>query len=506
MLHPNQNFIQNTSNVILIGGADSSGGAGIQTDQKMLNSLEVDSRAVITAITSQTHKNFNNIQYASGEMVKSQFETALFKNDESNIIKLGMLGNLEIVETLFELFKDKNYILICDPVLISTTGRPLLSNEGIQFFKNNILPLVTLLTPNIMEAESLLGEKIQGPLDVEKAAKALLELGVKNVLIKGGHLEEKGPHSPNYSHDYYYDGAQGYWISGYRNSFIKPVRGTGCALASSIAGGLASGLDLRDSLVLGKILLQKSIRNSFEQEDAYLLNPKGTWKDGVISNDFPWVTTSFPYNKHEIQFPFMELKEDRTNLYPIVDRAEWLEKLYPLGIKLVQLRIKDLEGDELEKEIEKAVTISKKYKGQLFINDYWELAIKYNAYGVHLGYEDMLEANMKKIADAKLHMGLSTHCYFEAAQAHGLNPSYIAFGPIYYTALKAMKFKPQGIENLKLWRSLFDCPLVAIGGINLNRVSDIMECGPEIISVVRDITLNKSPSDRVMEYQSMLLQ
>ena len=112
MLHPNQNFIQNTSNVILIGGADSSGGAGIQTDQKMLNSLEVDSRAVITAITSQTHKNFNNIQYASGEMVKSQFETALFKNDESNIIKLGMLGNLEIVETLFELFKDKNYILI----------------------------------------------------------------------------------------------------------------------------------------------------------------------------------------------------------------------------------------------------------------------------------------------------------------------------------------------------------------------------------------------------------
>lgn len=504
MLHPNQNYKVSTSNVILVGGVDSSGGAGIQTDQKMLNSLEIDSRSVVTAITSQTHKNFNNIQYASKEMIKSQLETALNQSEEGSIVKLGMLGNLEIVETLFQYFKAKNFTLICDPVLVSSTGRPLLSNEGIEVFKKNLLPLVYLLTPNIMEAESLLGIKIANPLDIEKAAKSLFEMGAKNILIKGGHLEEIGSHSPDYSHDYFFNGEEGFWISGFRNNLIKPVRGTGCALASSIAGGLASGLDLSDSIVLGKIILQKSIRNAFEVEEAYILNPKGSWKEELISDDFPWVTSSFPYDHKTIQFPMMELKTDRTNLYPIVDRAEWLEKLFPLGIKLVQLRIKDLEGEELEKEIEKAVEISKKHGGQLFINDFWELAIKYKAYGVHLGHEDMLVADMKKIADAKLRLGLSTHCYFEASLAHGLNPSYIAFGPVYYTALKAMKFRPQGLENLKLWRSLFDRPLVAIGGINLDKISDVMECGPEIISVVRDITLNEKPEDRVLEYQNLL--
>jgi hydroxymethylpyrimidine kinase / phosphomethylpyrimidine kinase / thiamine-phosphate diphosphorylase len=504
MLHPNQNFIEEFSKVILVGGSDSSGGAGLSADQKVLNSLEVDSRSVVTAITSQTHKSFYNIQYASKEIFESQLKTASNLMNGKGLIKLGMLGNLETVLSLKEFLIEGDWRIVCDPVLVSSTGRALLSKEGIECFKEFILPKVYLLTPNIMEVELLLNRSIKGPKDMELAAKDLLKMGVQNVLIKGGHLEETGNHSPKYSHDFFANGNQSLWINGYRTSLIKFARGTGCALASAITGAMASGLDLLDSLVLGKMIVKKGIRSAFEEEEGLILNMKGSWKEGINPEDFPWITNEFYTDEKRISFPIMKLEGGRTNLYPIVDRAEWLEKLFPLGIKIVQLRIKDLQGDELEKEVKKAVEISNKFDGQLFINDYWELAIKYNAYGVHLGHEDMQEAHLKEIADANIRLGLSTHCYYEASLAHGYNPSYIAFGPVYYTALKAMKFKPQGLENLKLWRSMFNRPLVAIGGINIEKISDVMECNPDMISVVRDITLNKSPTERVVEYQNIL--
>ena len=99
-----------------------------------------------------------------------------------------------------------------------------------------------------------------------------------------------------------------------------------------------------------------------------------------------------------------------------------------------------------------------------------------------------------------MRLGVSTHCYYEAAVAHGLRPSYIAFGPVYHTELKSMDFAPQGIENLKRWRSLFDYPLVAIGGITLERAGEVMEGQPDYISVVRDITLSKNYKERVKSW------
>lgn len=146
-----------------------------------------------------------------------------------------------------------------------------------------------------------------------------------------------------------------------------------------------------------------------------------------------------------IRFPKCDL--EALTFYPIVNSNYWLEKLLAVGVKTIQLRIKDLQGKELEDEIKIGVKIAERYKTKLFINDYWKLAIRYNAYGVHLGQEDLVNADCQAIARAGIRLGISTHSYYELARAYALRPSYIACGPIFPTTSKQMPFAPQGIDH-----------------------------------------------------------
>ncbi len=181
-------------------------------------------------------------------------------------------------------------------------------------------------------------------------------------------------------------------------------------------------------------------------------------------------------------------------LYPVVDRSQWLELILPLGVNTIQLRIKDKQGSVLEKEIEQSIYVAKKYNARLFINDYWELAIRYGAYGVHLGQDDLTTANIKRIHEAGLRLGISTHSYSELARAYQYRPSYLALGPIYATNSKIMAFPPQGIANLKRWKHLLkDYPLVAIGGINIENISDVMSTGVNGIALISAITQAQYP-------------
>ncbi len=181
-------------------------------------------------------------------------------------------------------------------------------------------------------------------------------------------------------------------------------------------------------------------------------------------------------------------------LYPIVDSSDWVEKLLPLGVKTIQLRIKDKKSVELENEIKRSVALAKKHHANLFINDYWELAIRYNANGVHLGQEDLDTADIKMIRNAGLYLGISTHSETEVARAHALKPSYIAFGPIFPTTSKVMLYPAQGITRLKrLRQQLLNYPLVAIGGINLERLPEILATHVDGIAVISAITQAADP-------------
>jgi len=140
----------------------------------------------------------------------------------------------------------------------------------------------------------------------------------------------------------------------------------------------------------------------------------------------------------------------------------------------------------------------------LFINDYWELAARFSAYGVHLGQDDLRKADIKQIHSAGLRLGVSTHCYREVARALSLRPSYFAIGPIHATTTKDMKFAPQGIEALKRWRRTLSYPLVAIGGLFLDNAQEAINGGADGVAVVRDISQSSDINKRVSQWLALL--
>jgi thiamine-phosphate pyrophosphorylase len=184
--------------------------------------------------------------------------------------------------------------------------------------------------------------------------------------------------------------------------------------------------------------------------------------------------------------------------YPIFDSTKWLERLLPLGIKLVQLRIKDMSEDILRDEIRNARDLCKLHDCTLVVNDYWQIAIDEKCDFIHLGQEDLDDADIKAIRSAGLRIGISTHDRAELERAMALSPDYIALGPIYPTILKKMKWHEQGVEKLTKWRALIgDTPLIAIGGMNIDRAAGAFQAGANVVSAVTDITLNEDPEARV---------
>ena len=184
--------------------------------------------------------------------------------------------------------------------------------------------------------------------------------------------------------------------------------------------------------------------------------------------------------------------------YPIFDSADWIERLVPLGIQLVQLRIKDAAPDVIGDHIQRAKRICVAHGCTLIVNDYWQAAIDAGCDYIHLGQEDLDDADMAAIRAAKLRLGISTHDRAELARAMALAPDYIALGPIYPTILKKMKWHEQGLAKLTTWRGLIGkTPLIAIGGMSVDRAPGAFEAGADVVAAVTDITLNENPEERV---------
>lgn len=181
--------------------------------------------------------------------------------------------------------------------------------------------------------------------------------------------------------------------------------------------------------------------------------------------------------------------DKKLGLYPVVDSVEWIERLLKTGVTTLQLRIKDKQPEDVEQEIIEAIRLGKQYHARLFINDYWQLAIKHHAYGVHLGQEDLDIADLDAIKQSGLRLGISTHDETELQRAKALRPSYIALGHIFPTTTKDMPSKPQGLKALKHQvEQTPDFPTVAIGGISLERVSDVIATGVGSVALVSAIT------------------
>ncbi|WP_340680325.1 thiamine phosphate synthase [Paraglaciecola sp.] len=187
--------------------------------------------------------------------------------------------------------------------------------------------------------------------------------------------------------------------------------------------------------------------------------------------------------------------------YPIVDSAHWVARLVPLGIKQIQLRIKNLDDDLIRNEIQAAKAVCEQYQCTLIINDHWQLAIEQNCQFIHLGQEDLADADLGAIRQAGLRLGLSSHDLSELGIAVTAKPDYIALGPVYPTVLKKMKWHQQGLERVSEWKQLLgNIPLVAIGGMTVERAAGALTAGADIVSAVSDISLNADPEQRVRQW------
>ena len=188
-------------------------------------------------------------------------------------------------------------------------------------------------------------------------------------------------------------------------------------------------------------------------------------------------------------------------VYPIVDSAAWIDRLAPLGVRLVQLRIKERGDHELRIEVRRARALCAAAGVQLIVNDHWEIALAEDCDFVHLGQGDLAQADLGALRRARIRIGISTHDHAELERALAAQPDYVALGPIYPTLLKVMPWEPQGLERIGEWkRRIGPIPLVAIGGLTLERLAGVLAAGADVAAVVTDIVRNRDPEARTREW------
>ena len=252
-------------------------------------------------------------------------------------------------------------------------------------------------------------------------------------------------------------------------------------ISTMIAQGKKDGLTLEES-ILQSDYLPKFL--AFNRRTDYE-------KSGETSS------YTKPFKKH-----FKSLSYQERRVYPIIDNLHDLETLFDVGATLIQLRIKNKSQRDIYHEVEKAVRVAQKYSNsRLIINDYWDAAIKFGAFGVHLGQGDLKTADLYKIEESGLRLGLSTHSFWEVSYALQFSPSYIACGPIYKTRVKEMPWLPQGERNLSYWVNMLPSPVVAIGGINFQNLDSVKKTGVKIISLINGIVGSARPQNAFLLYQ-----
>ncbi len=489
-----------------IAGSDSGGGAGIQADLLTLHDFDVHACTVITALTAQNSVAVQQTLVTEQATLMAQIQ-ALDEDLPAAAIKLGMLANADTLRRVSEYISGYSCPVVCDPVMWASSGDALLSNDSIDLYQRYIFPYATIITPNQREAEQLSGITIRTEDDMVDAAHALLVKGANSVLITGGHLSTDSQQKK----DYWSNGQQACWLAG--EAIDTPhSHGSGCTLSAAITALLARGYALLDALVVAKAYTTVGIRYAQAYGRGagpvahlgwpYLIED---WPRCAVSRApaGPSTTTAKQTVPRVVLSPPLTFPDcdGELGLYPVVDDVSWLEKLLPLGIQTIQLRIKDQTEQLVREQMAQAVQLARQYHARLFINDYAALAVEYGAYGVHLGQEDLDQADLQAIRRAGLRLGVSTHTESEIARAHAIEPSYIALGPVYPTTSKVMCYPPLGLHRLQRWVDLLQqrYTLTAIGGISVDRAADVLATGVRSCAMISAIT-------QVDDYQQTVRQ
>ncbi len=503
-----------------ISGSDCSGGAGIAADIKTAHGLGVEICALSTANTVQNSTQLLAVNPVAVQVLQQQVDV-LINDKRPSVIKIGLVANTEQVLWLSQTIKKlktqlPELITVYDPVGQASVGgsfNSLTLNE-----LSPLLTIVDIITPNLLEAQSLASLEGESCV-VTLADKIYQDFAINSIIIKGGHSKEDNALSNDYclhqlnqikqdNQEKLHEEIR-YQLSSKRIE-TNYSHGGGCSFASALASFLALGYLVRDAFTLAKAFISQGLMattkvSQAQQHSYYGAFDQLAWPNKAAS--FPTVVDELNQQYQSLQaFNSLELNGEQLGLYPVIGSIYWLKRLLPLGLNIIQLRVKGLSEAELEQVIIEAVNLAKDYDVRLFINDYWQLAIKHGAYGVHIGQEDLQDADLAKIQQAGVRLGISTHGCYEFLLAQQLQPSYLAIGAIFPTKTKDMTGQIQGIDNLKQVLALRpeqsnkQTPVVAIGGVNLSRAPEVLATGVESIAVVTAITEADNPEQAAAEF------
>ncbi|WP_206486170.1 thiamine phosphate synthase [Thalassotalea sp. G2M2-11] len=485
-----------------ISGADCSGGAGIAADIKTVHKLGGELCHLITANTVQNSTEVTAIHPVDIAILAQQAQ-ALIVDKPPQAIKIGLVANSSQLDWLVTLLKQlkadiPNLVVVFDPVGQASVGGQLSTLSPTEL--STLFQYIDVLTPNIVEAKKITQSTSN---EMAQLAQQLQQSGIKQAVIKGGHT------SSLQCLDYAYTTAP-YAVYQLVTERLTTdySHGSGCSFASALSTFLAQGYLLRDAFTLTKAFIQQGLAYHQGRIGYYGAFEQTLWP--AAGEYYPEVVTPLmEQHSGQLNFPRLGIERDgeqALGLYPVVDSVQWLARLMPLGLNIIQLRLKNRSDTQLRDEIKAAVELSHRYDCRLFINDHWQMAIEYGAYGVHIGQEDLIDADLPAIAQAGLRLGISTHGCYEFLLAQQLTPSYLAIGAIFPTKTKDMTGQIQGLDNLRQILSLAsDIPIVAIGGINLSRVADVWQTGVDSVAVVTAITEAENPEKVVQDFQRMLI-
>lgn len=480
--------------VLTVAGSDSGAGAGIQADLKACAALGVYCSTVITAVTAQNTLGVQGVNIVPEEFVAEQLKSVL-SDMQVDVVKTGMLPSIGTVKVLLQCIKEfPIQALVVDPVMVSTSGDVLAGSSILPVFREELLPMADLVTPNIKEASILLGGMVlETVADMRRAAKSIYDMGPRNVLVKGGDLLDSLD-----AVDVFFDGEHLYELSSRRIN-TRNTHGTGCTLASGIAAELAKGFPMLSAIKISKRFVETALDYG---KDIFI----GCGPQGPFDHLLKLKSTFRRLGAHQLFSPADLF------LYAVTDSGmnkKWGRSINDAvraavegGATIVQLREKNMETRDFLEAAQECVPLCRSYGVPLLINDRVDIALACDADGVHVGQSDMPLSVVRSLLGPEKIIGVSCKNPEQAYQAWIDGADYIGCGGVFPTNTKANN-QTIGLDGLKAVCLASKLPVVGIGGINMSNASSVMEidapnlAGVAVVSTLFDTECVSSTTQKL---------
>lgn len=481
---------------LTIAGSDPSGGAGIQADLKTFSALGVYGATAITAVTVQNTQSVKYVHKLPPQVVYDQI-VAVMEDVTVDAVKIGMVNDAETLDAIVRaLTAYRPKFLVVDPVMVSTSGCALMQPDALAIMKERLLPMVDLVTPNLPEAWTLAGTDTS----VDDAAQAILRLGVKALLIKGGHAE--GNTKTDYLYIYKGEGVKRVELTA--ETIDTPnTHGTGCTLSSAIAALLARGCGLEDAVRQAKEYLTEALKAGADVHVGHGHGPVCHFYADRVMRLCGYKVVR--YDLKTLKPKDLETASRLQFITHFTDKYSYYDSAMMAlegGCQWIQLRMKDACEDEIERVARLILPECRRMGAVFVIDDHVELALRVGADGVHLGKNDMPVDEARRLAGDGFIIGGTANTFEDVQRLAAQGADYIGCGPFRFTTTKKNLAPMLGLEGYKRILSQMKehgigLPLVAIGGITSDDIPQLMAAGVSGIALSGSVLRAEQPVEEM---------